>query len=220
MFTELELVLRSTSRRAARWALPGASLFLTSCLFDTDQRCGEHQEYDAELDACVCVSGTAPTDDGCVTCGRNEVAGAAGCECKAGFERVEQQCRRAAPMPEPEASDAGGASEPGPEGEPDAPAGPMGLGDPCTSPADCAGTEAEFCDTFVTMSCLVMGCELGGSDCEPGYGCQDLSTLGAAAPVCAAAVCDLAASDCPDGFTCCETPIPMLTVCLSGGCGG
>jgi hypothetical protein len=222
--TGLELVARSTLRKAARWALPFASLLATSCLFDPDQRCGEGQEYDEELDACLCAGGSTPTADGCVPCGRNEVAGAAGCECKAGFERVEERCRRAAPMAEPATPDGGGASEPAPEGEPDAPApsaGPMGLGEPCTSPADCAGTEAEFCDSFVTMSCLVMGCELGGSDCPPGYGCQDLSMLGAAEPVCAAAICDIAASDCPDGFTCCQPPIPGFpAVCLSGGCGG
>lgn len=189
------------------------AVLVTSCLFDASQRCSEGQEYSEEYDLCLCAPGMALTEEGCQKCGRNEIAGAAGCECKPGFERAGERCERAKPAAsEGDAGTGSGA-------EPEAPM--SSLGKACTSNADCEGTDAEFCDTFVTMSCLVMGCELGGTDCPPGYGCQDLSTLGAAEPVCAAAICDVAASNCPDGFTCCQPPIPGFpAVCLSGGCGG
>jgi hypothetical protein len=48
---------------------------------------------------------------------------------------------------------------------------PEGAGRPCTGPADCAGTEALFCDTFVSQSCLVMDCSLDPDSCFPGMEC-------------------------------------------------
>lgn len=48
---------------------------------------------------------------------------------------------------------------------------PEGAGRPCTGPADCAGTEALFCDTFVSLSCLVMDCSLDPDSCFPGMEC-------------------------------------------------
>jgi hypothetical protein len=64
---------------------------------------------------------------------------------------------------------------------------PVGLGTPCTGPADCAGTEATFCDLVVTMSCQVQGCQLDPNDCFSGFECCDLSMFGVPEPLCVAA---------------------------------
>jgi hypothetical protein len=61
---------------------------------------------------------------------------------------------------------------------------PVGLGKSCTSDADCAGTEATYCDTFQSHSCLVQGCSLAPDNCFTGMECCDLSAFGVAQPLC------------------------------------
>lgn len=61
---------------------------------------------------------------------------------------------------------------------------PVGLGMSCTTPADCAGTEATYCDTFVTQSCQVQGCEFAPDNCFSGFQCCDLSAFGLPQPLC------------------------------------
>jgi hypothetical protein len=61
---------------------------------------------------------------------------------------------------------------------------PVGQGRSCASSADCAGTEATFCDTVESDSCLVQGCSLSADDCFIGWSCCDLSSLGLATPLC------------------------------------
>jgi hypothetical protein len=61
---------------------------------------------------------------------------------------------------------------------------PVGQGRSCASPADCAGTEATFCDTVESNSCLVQGCSLTPNDCFVGWSCCDLSSRGLATPLC------------------------------------
>jgi hypothetical protein len=53
-----------------------------------------------------------------------------------------------------------------------------GLGMGCASSADCADTDATFCDTFQTHTCLVSGCTARGEECPRGTECCDLSTYG------------------------------------------
>lgn len=48
---------------------------------------------------------------------------------------------------------------------------PEGAGVPCATPTECAGTEALFCDTFVSHTCLVQDCSLAPNDCFPGMEC-------------------------------------------------
>jgi hypothetical protein len=62
---------------------------------------------------------------------------------------------------------------------------PLGLGQACASADDCAGTEATFCDNFMTHSCQVQGCRLDANDCFLGYECCDFSAFGLAQPLCA-----------------------------------
>jgi hypothetical protein len=66
---------------------------------------------------------------------------------------------------------------------------PEGLGKACTTPADCAGTEATFCDAFQTKACTVEGCSLDPDDCLPGYTCCDLSAVGIPGTLCALGAC-------------------------------
>jgi hypothetical protein len=51
---------------------------------------------------------------------------------------------------------------------------PEGEGRPCMTPGDCAGSEATFCDSFMTFSCLVQNCSLDPNDCFPGTECCDV----------------------------------------------
>lgn len=55
---------------------------------------------------------------------------------------------------------------------------PIGLGNSCTSAADCAGSEATLCDTMISNECQVQGCTLSPNNCFPGWDCCDLSSYG------------------------------------------
>ena len=61
---------------------------------------------------------------------------------------------------------------------------PVGAGQACQSNADCAGTEATYCDSAVTHQCHVEGCTLAPDNCFSGSACCDLSTYGVAKPFC------------------------------------
>ena len=61
---------------------------------------------------------------------------------------------------------------------------PLGLSMSCSSNADCAGTEATYCDTFMSHSCMVQGCSSMPDNCFSGWVCCDLSAVGIAQPVC------------------------------------
>lgn len=52
---------------------------------------------------------------------------------------------------------------------------PVGQGTACLSNDDCAGTDASFCDSYVSKACLVPDCSLELSDCFEGWECCDLS---------------------------------------------
>jgi hypothetical protein len=61
---------------------------------------------------------------------------------------------------------------------------PVGAGQSCQSNAECAGTEATYCDAMVTHQCLVQGCKVTPDDCFSGTLCCDLSMYGVAQPIC------------------------------------
>lgn len=54
---------------------------------------------------------------------------------------------------------------------------PVGAGQACAVPEDCAGTEAIFCDTIVSGTCLVQDCSLAPDDCFTGMECCDMSAF-------------------------------------------
>jgi hypothetical protein len=53
-----------------------------------------------------------------------------------------------------------------------------GVGKTCSSAADCAGTDAMFCDTFQSHTCIVNGCSLSANECPKGTMCCDFSSFG------------------------------------------
>lgn len=161
------------------------AVFAASCIIDTDAPCGEGLiEAKDGTKLCRCPEGDAITPEGCVTCGDNEVVGAAGCDCDMGYERVtpEAECTEIPPPPMMDADagltddmtlTSGGGSLPS-----------DGLGDACTGPADCAGKGANYCESFMLMQCIVSGCDLANNNCPDTYACCDLSMFGVVEPLC------------------------------------
>jgi hypothetical protein len=64
---------------------------------------------------------------------------------------------------------------------------PLGAGKVCTTDADCAGTEATYCDKDFSKTCLVQGCTVTPDNCFTGTECCDLSQYGLSQPLCIAA---------------------------------
>jgi hypothetical protein len=66
----------------------GVAVFLLGgCIFNPDERCGDHQVYDSISLGCKCVAGALASKDGCVPCPANEEPVAGMCACKTGFKR-------------------------------------------------------------------------------------------------------------------------------------
>lgn len=61
---------------------------------------------------------------------------------------------------------------------------PVGAGQPCASDADCAGTEAPYCESFMLHQCVVGDCSPAAQDCFSGTQCCDFTQFGAPAPFC------------------------------------
>ena len=162
---------------------------------------------------CVCEPQSATTATGCQPCGAHEVPGATGCVCEAGYVKPEGGVCELAPMglgtaceTSAQCTDAAyGQCVNGSDGKgyctnactspEDCTGGyacdgavcrkpPEGLGKSCTSDAECAGTEATYCDTFQSHSCLVQGCSLAPDNCFTGWECCDLSAFGVLQPLC------------------------------------
>jgi hypothetical protein len=55
---------------------------------------------------------------------------------------------------------------------------PRGLGEPCTSAADCEGFEAQHCETFQSHVCVVNDCAANPSVCHGDWACCDFAILG------------------------------------------
>jgi len=53
-----------------------------------------------------------------------------------------------------------------------------GLAKSCSSQADCAGTDATFCESTQTHRCMVAGCSLTTDDCPRDTTCCDFSSYG------------------------------------------
>jgi hypothetical protein len=48
---------------------------------------------------------------------------------------------------------------------------PTGVGKPCASDADCAGLDADYCELFVSKTCLVKNCTVTPDSCYQGSEC-------------------------------------------------
>ncbi len=67
-------------------------LGLSSCLYDSSERCDPGQAYDANAGLCVCTGNTiagtkADGTRGCVACAEHEVASNDACDCEEGYQR-------------------------------------------------------------------------------------------------------------------------------------
>jgi hypothetical protein len=55
---------------------------------------------------------------------------------------------------------------------------PTGEGTPCKSPADCAKSEANFCELYVSKTCLLAGCSESLNNCDDTHICCDFAWMG------------------------------------------
>jgi hypothetical protein len=108
------------------------------CLYDADDRCGKHQNYQDEM--CVCEDGYALEGSSCV-----EVVA-------------------------PDASD---HEDAGADADTSDGAAQSATGQrvPCSSPADCASYDADYCNVALRV-CQVQGCT--ETSCDPEFLCIDL----------------------------------------------
>jgi hypothetical protein len=92
----------------------------------------------------------------CVACGDHEVPDPTqGCACEEGYARAAT----------------GAACTELPAGV----KAPTGVGTPCTSDADCAGFDADYCELAVSKTCLVQHCTVSPNSCFTGRDCCDFS---------------------------------------------
>jgi hypothetical protein len=175
---------------AALFALLGA--MPSACVYDASDRCGPNQVMYEDL-RCVCDANSTPTATG---------------ECEPAIKGQGAPCDATNPTScsDPEfnycqagANGSGYCTKTGCASTDDCSNGyacdlavtpsvcrrpPVGLSMSCTSDADCAGTEATYCDTFQTHSCLVQGCSVAPDNCFTGWDCCDLSAFGVPQPIC------------------------------------
>jgi hypothetical protein len=130
-------------------------LGLSSCLYDSSDRCDLGQAYDANAGLCVCTGNTIPGTtiegaEGCVPCPEHEVARNDACACEEGYQR---------------ATPAGACTKP-----------PEALGRACESDRDCTDPTYASCHLLADASgyCTNVGCAQG--DCIAGYVCDTLAT--------------------------------------------
>jgi hypothetical protein len=210
-------------RRAARFAaLAFTGALFVGCLYDADDRCSPGTVLFGGT-VCVCAEGSVLTDEGCLVCGENEVAGAGACVCASGFSRAS-------------------------EGAP-CESAPSALGTACDTAASAPCTDATYTVCHVTSGTAgycTEGC-VSSAECEGGFACEataapsycrrpptgagqtcavDADCAGTEATLCenrmsnrCVVVCDPTASDCFPGTQCCDftmfgAPAPF---CLPDG---
>jgi len=199
-------------------------LGLSSCLYDSGDRCDAGQAYDSSAGLCVCTGNTVAGNEGCVPCAEHELASNDACGCEPGYAR---------PTP-------GAACVLVP--------GALGLA--CESDADCTDETYAVCHGLADGSgyCTNVGCAVG--ECTGGYACDTSAEpsycarppdgagkscqssddcAGTAATwcdtyrshVCYVEGCTLGGNDCP-GKECCDLAVSSFgliekTICVDPG---
>jgi len=171
-------------------------LGLSSCLYDSGDRCDPGQAYNADAGLCVCsgdtIAGTKPDgSQGCVPCPEGQVArddacvseGSQGQACESDEDCTDATFDTCHLLDDGAgyctnvgcaANECMGGYACDTVAMPTYCARPPdGAGKSCASDADCAGTEATWCDIYQSHVCYVQGCDLSGNDC-PGKECCDL----------------------------------------------
>ena len=171
--------------RSALALLTLLGAFPSACVYDSKDRCGPHQVMFEDL-RCVCDAQSVATETGCkpitalgTACDENtHCTDAKFDHCEAGADGsgycTNTGCASSEDCTDSYACDL--TVTPSVCRRP-----PVGLSMSCTSDADCAGTEATFCDTLYSHSCLVQGCSLAPDNCFVGWQCCD---LGGPQPLC------------------------------------
>ncbi len=167
---------------ALRIVIAGAGLSALACVPEGDEACGEHQVYES--------GGTVLLYAVCV------------CDSAAGYVFDQQQgygCKR---CDEGQSIVNGKCTSPGAETDASTPPDgsssmPTGLGEPCSSEADCAGFDAKFCAPQ-TRACMINSCADGTNACPTTTVCCDFSALLAGFSLCVADD-QLANGNCPMG---------------------
>ena len=111
----------------------------------------------------LCLAATIGcSDSSSGECGPFETEGATGCECIANYTRHEGKCIATnLTMP--------------PEELPQQ----TGVDQACAAPTDCDGMDADFCESFVSFSCLVSECDPNDPRaCSVGHHCCEFPDLG------------------------------------------
>jgi hypothetical protein len=181
---------------------------VSSCLFDSGNRCDEGQKFDSAAGLCVCdeTLNKIAGDHGCVSCGEHEVAANDACGCETGYVRTDGKCQLV----------------------------PEALGAACTGDAECADATYGTCHILAdrTGYCTNAECT-SDADCSGGYACNltatpsycerppagagmscgsDADCAGTAATfcetfqthVCYVEGCSLTENDCFPGKECCD----------------
>ena len=130
-------------------------LGVSSCLYDSSNRCDSGQVYDANAGLCVCtgntIAGTKPDGSpGCAPCAEHELASNDACVCEEGYQR-----------PTPEAACV---------------IVPDALGLACASDQGCSDATYDTCHQLDDGSgyCTNVGCAQG--ECTGGYACDTVAT--------------------------------------------
>jgi hypothetical protein len=153
------------------------------CLVDPDKPCGPNL-VEAESGACVCPANWVAEDGECVACGAHQVVNDNACVCAEGYQRetggdecVPEECE--ADCPCSASTECGVGELCDVYGSEQCISEPEGLGQACSSDADCADTAATYCEIFSTNTCQIEGCEQDGI-CPGDMACCDYAILGRA----------------------------------------
>ncbi len=212
------------------------SFAFPACVYDSSERCGEHQVYVREaggVAVCVCDDQSASVGGVCVPCGEGEVVGPSGCECAPGSARGSENgpcvaCGENEVAGESGCECAEGFERTSPE-EPceassgdDAPGDDDAGGQNCESDADC--NEGDACDLTASPAVCVVRPEGLGMSCTSNDDCAGTEATFCDMVVtkaCTVSGCTLDPNDCFPGYTCCDLSsfgLAGLTLCSLGEC--
>jgi len=188
------------------------SVASTACIYDSSDRCGPAMKYVEAARACVCDDNAIPVTEGCQACPTGQIVTGGKCGCPAGETLdASNQC-----------------------------VGIAGLGDTCTTNADCKTAPYSVCDHDSAGGGCTNTCTTD-ADCNAAYTCatwdaephcrqftsyKDACTTSADCTgdakycdtfqthTCDVQGCSLTENDCPRGTKCCDfSSFSLGTLC-------
>jgi hypothetical protein len=187
------------TERTRRWLAYASAGLTLGCLVDLDAPCGEGFVPNGS-GGCTCLPDSVVVAGQCTPCDAHSHPSGQSCVCDRGFEQVGGRGACVAEADPPaqslDASTPGADSAPplsntcsasiecsagqlcDVHGSKTCVASPDGLGISCKASADCAATEATYCDTFSTHTCQLQGCKDQAGVCAGDLTCCDYAILG------------------------------------------